>query len=135
MFIDEFGGREYPTVILLAPMKVSGMDLYSLMQSHFRSECHIIAPDQGGHGQAGGYHSAQEEFPRLHAERGACDSTGIPALWLHGGGDKGLCGAGRTVYEAGVRADTQRERYPVRILSAPNTLPGWKAVRLPPRAA
>ena len=37
MFIDKFGGREYPTVILLAPMKVSGMDLYSLMRPHFRN--------------------------------------------------------------------------------------------------
>ena len=31
MFIHEFGNRDDPTVILLAPMMVSGTDLYALM--------------------------------------------------------------------------------------------------------
>ena len=37
MFINEFGGRENPTVILLAPMMVSGSDLYNLMKPNFET--------------------------------------------------------------------------------------------------
>ena len=32
-------------------MMVSGSDLYNLMKPNFKGGCHIIAPDQGGHGQ------------------------------------------------------------------------------------
>ena len=62
MFIHEFGNRDDPTVILLAPMMVSGTDLYALMSPHFTGTYHFIAPDQGGHGKAGAYTSADEEY-------------------------------------------------------------------------
>ena len=67
MFINEFGSRDHPTMILLAPMMVSGTDLHNLMQPHLKGEYHIIAPDQGGHGKAGGYRSAEEEYQTLRA--------------------------------------------------------------------
>ena len=50
MSISEFGCRDDPTVIFLATMMVSGTDLHDLMQPHFRGDHHIIAPDQGRHG-------------------------------------------------------------------------------------
>ena len=65
MFIHEFGNRDDPTVILLAPMMVSGTDLYALMSPHFNGTYHFIAPDQGGHGKAGAYTSADEEYREL----------------------------------------------------------------------
>ena len=65
MFIHEYGSKEYPTVILLAPMMVSGEDLYNLMTPYIRGNYHIIAPDQGGHGNAGPYISAEEEYEAL----------------------------------------------------------------------
>ena len=67
MFINEFGCRDNPTVILLAPMMVSGTNLHNLMQPHFKGDYHIIAPDQGGHGKAGAYHSAEEEYQTLRS--------------------------------------------------------------------
>lgn len=67
MFINEYGRRDDPTVILLAPMMVSGTDLYELMKPYFKSSYHTIAPDQGGHGKAGGYHSAEEEYQTLRS--------------------------------------------------------------------
>ena len=65
MYIHEYGSRDNPTIILLAPMMVSGADLYSLMSPHLMGEYHIIAPDQGGHGKAGAYISADEEYQTL----------------------------------------------------------------------
>ncbi len=65
MFINEYGSRDNPTVILLAPMMVSGSDLHHLMAPHFRGMYHIIAPDQGGHGKADSYISADEEYKTL----------------------------------------------------------------------
>ncbi len=53
MFIHEYGRKEDPLVLLLAPMMVSGEDLYRLMHPHFTDNYHFIAPDQGGHGKAG----------------------------------------------------------------------------------
>ena len=67
MYINEYGSRDDPTVILLAPMMVSGSDLYNLMKPCFRRNYHIVAPDQGGHGQAGGYRSADEEYQTLRS--------------------------------------------------------------------
>ena len=75
MFINEFGSRDYPTVILLAPMMVSGTDLYHLMQPFFPGDYHFIAPDQGGHGNAKGYISPQEEYQTLRL------STALPWVW------------------------------------------------------
>ena len=65
MFIHEYGSRDDPTVILLAPMMVSGSDLYDLMRPYLKGAYHIIAPDQGGHGRAGAYISADDEFRAL----------------------------------------------------------------------
>ena len=65
MFINEFGNRDDPTVILLAPMMISGSDLHDQMAQHFQGSYHIIAPDQGGHGKAGAYVSADEEYRTL----------------------------------------------------------------------
>lgn len=62
MFINEYGNRNDPTVILLAPMMISGSDLYGQMSPFFQGSYHIIAPDQGGHGKAGAYISADEEY-------------------------------------------------------------------------
>ena len=65
MYINEYGNKEDPVVILLAPMMVSGSDLYELMSPYFTKAYHIIAPDQGGHGKAGAYVSADEEYKSL----------------------------------------------------------------------
>ena len=67
MFINEYGNREEPTIILLAPMMVSGADLYHRMKSYFHNAYHVIAPDQGGHGKAGAYISADEEYQTLRS--------------------------------------------------------------------
>lgn len=65
MFIHEYGSRDDPTVLLLAPMMVTGPNLYHLMKPFFTASYHIVAPDQGGHGKAGAYHSADEEYQAL----------------------------------------------------------------------
>ena len=65
MFIHEYGSKEDPLVLLLAPMMVSGEDLYQLMHPFFKHNYHYIAPDQGGHGKAGAYISADEEYKTL----------------------------------------------------------------------
>ena len=65
MFINEYGNRNDPTVILLAPMMISGTDLYGQMSPYFQGTYHFIVPDQGGHGKAGAYLSADEEYQTL----------------------------------------------------------------------
>jgi pimeloyl-ACP methyl ester carboxylesterase len=65
MFINEYGNKGDPTIVLLAPMMVSGSDLYELMKPYFKGAYHVIAPDQGGHGKAGAYISADEEYRAL----------------------------------------------------------------------
>ena len=65
MYINEYGGRDDPTVILLAPMMISGAELYDRMRPYFQGSCHIIAPDQGGHGKAGAYSGAEAEDAAL----------------------------------------------------------------------
>lgn len=65
MLINEYGNRGDPLVLLLAPMMVSGSDLYQLMSPYFKGHYHVIAPDQGGHGKAGAYVSADEEYQTL----------------------------------------------------------------------
>lgn len=65
MYINEYGDKCSPTIILLAPMMISGEDIYALMSPHFKGEYHIIAPDQGGHGRAGVYISADDEYSQL----------------------------------------------------------------------
>ncbi len=68
MYINEYGDKCSPTIILLAPMMISGKDIYALMSPHFKGEYHIIAPDQGGHGGAGVYISADEELIAITKE-------------------------------------------------------------------
>ena len=67
MFINEYGNKKDPIVLLLAPMMVSGEDLYQLMHPYFYKEYHFIAPDQGGHGKAGSYINADEEYKTLRS--------------------------------------------------------------------
>jgi len=52
MYINEYGDPKNPKLILLAPMMVSGSDIYDLMSPYFKGEYYIIVPDQGGHGKA-----------------------------------------------------------------------------------
>ena len=87
MFIHEFGNRDDPTVILLAPMMVSGTDLYALMSPHFNGTYHFIAPDQGGHGKAGAYTSADEEYREL---KGFLLETGCTRIELVYGASLGV---------------------------------------------
>ena len=42
MFINEYGDKNNPLVLLLAPMMVSGEDLYQLMHPFFKHEYHYI---------------------------------------------------------------------------------------------
>ncbi len=65
MYVNEYGTPGNPVIVLLAPMMVSGSDLYELMSPHFSRDYHVIAPDQGGHGKAGAYVSAEEEYDCL----------------------------------------------------------------------
>ena len=65
MFINEYGNPDDPAVILLAPMMVSGSDLYERMSPYFHGSYFFISPDQGGHGKAGNYISANEEYLTL----------------------------------------------------------------------
>lgn len=67
MFIHEYGDPANPKIILLAPMMVSGADLYRLMSPYFGGDYCIISPDQGGHGQAGAYTGADAEYRELKA--------------------------------------------------------------------
>lgn len=65
MYINEYGDPNDPKLILLAPMMVSGLDLYNLMSPYLKASYFIIAPDQGGHGKAGAYISADDEYRQL----------------------------------------------------------------------
>lgn len=67
MYIHEFGDRTHPTIILLAPMMLTGSDLYREMAPYFKGQYHVIAPDLGGHGLSGRYISAHEEYRQLKA--------------------------------------------------------------------
>jgi hypothetical protein len=49
MYINEYGNKNDPLILLLAQMMVSGEQLYQLMQPYFKENDHFIAPDQGGH--------------------------------------------------------------------------------------
>ena len=41
MYINEYGSRSDPSIILLAPMMVSGRDLYNMMKPYFKGNYHI----------------------------------------------------------------------------------------------
>jgi len=65
MYINQYGNPDDPVIILLAPMMVSGADLYELMYPYFTKSYYVISPDQGGHGNAGAYISADDEYAAL----------------------------------------------------------------------
>lgn len=67
MYINEYGDAGAPKVILLAPMLVSGQELYTIMRPYFEGSYCFIAPDQGGHGRAGAYTGADSEYAGLKA--------------------------------------------------------------------
>ena len=65
MYINEYGNPNDPKLILLAPMMISGANLHDLMCPYLKRDYFIIAPDQGGHGKAGAYISADDEYRQL----------------------------------------------------------------------
>ncbi|SEI57373.1 alpha/beta fold hydrolase [Streptococcus equinus] len=65
MYFHEFGDSSLPKIVLLAPMMISGENLYHLVKPYLKGEYCIIAPDQGGHGKAGKYISADDEYRQL----------------------------------------------------------------------
>ena len=44
MYTNEYGNREDPTIILLAPMMVSGENLYEIMSPHLRDNTISFSP-------------------------------------------------------------------------------------------
>ena len=65
MYVNEFGDKDKPVIVMLAPMMLSGLDLYNLIHPYLKGEYRIISPDQGGHGRAGAYVSADDEYQQL----------------------------------------------------------------------
>ncbi len=65
MYINEYGNPENPKLLLLAPMMISGTNMKNLVKPYLKGEYFIIAPDQGGHGKAGAYVSADIEYRQL----------------------------------------------------------------------
>lgn len=102
MFINEYGSRDNPTMILLAPMMVSGSDLYNLMKPYFTGTYHIIAPDQGGHGKADGYTSADEEYRTLRSFLLEIGCTEIALLY---GASLGVAVAWRLFFDPAFHID------------------------------
>lgn len=102
MYINEYGNKEDPVVILLAPMMVSGSDLYELMSPYFTKAYHIIAPDQGGHGKAGAYVSADEEYKSLKAY---LTEKGIKEIKLVYGASLGVAVAYRLFLDTDFKVD------------------------------
>ena len=81
MFINEYGDTNAPKIILLAPMMISGKDIYNILSPHFKDTYCFIAPDQGGHGKAGNYISADEEYKTLKHYLLDNDYTDIDLLY------------------------------------------------------
>ena len=76
MLINEYGDKNDPLVLLLAPMMVSGEDLYQLMHPYFKQNYHYIPPDQGGHGKPGADFKRQftvESYRRFFLDAGYPD--------------------------------------------------------------
>jgi pimeloyl-ACP methyl ester carboxylesterase len=102
MYINEYGNKEYPVVILLAPMMVSGSDLYELLSPYFTKAYHIIAPDQGGHGKSGAYVSADEEYKSLKVY---LTKNGIKEIKLVYGASLGVAVAYRLFLDPDFKVD------------------------------
>ncbi len=80
MFINEYGDNNNPLVLLLAPMMVSGEDLYQLMHPFFKHEYHYIAPDQGGHEK--GVKMKIYEFGKEHTRSFAMFQCAVEPWWV-----------------------------------------------------
>lgn len=65
MYIHEYGDSSLPTVILLHPMEITGENIYNIMSKYLKGNYHIIAPDQGGHGQSEPYKDCKTEAAEL----------------------------------------------------------------------
>ena len=65
IYVHEYGDPSDPLIVLLAPMLLSGEDIYNIVSPHLKGKYFIIAPDQGGHGNAGRYVSAESEYREL----------------------------------------------------------------------
>ena len=63
--VHEYGDPADPLIVLLAPMLLSGEDMYNIVSPHLEGKYFIVAPDQGGHGDAGRYVSAESEYREL----------------------------------------------------------------------
>ena len=70
MYINVFGELQDPVIVLIHPTMLTGEQLYRLFSPYFTGKYCFIAPDQGGHGKAGNYISADsvELLAKLQAE-------------------------------------------------------------------
>ncbi|MBQ5330596.1 MAG: hypothetical protein J6F31_05030 [Oscillospiraceae bacterium] len=62
MFINSFGDKKDPAVVLLPPMMISGSYAYETAAPYFKGRYFIIAPDHGGHGQSERYTNVHDEY-------------------------------------------------------------------------
>ena len=65
MYINVFGELQDPVIVLIHPTMLTGEQLYQLFSPYFTGKYCFIAPDQGGHGKAGNYISADDEYAGL----------------------------------------------------------------------
>ncbi len=65
MYINTYGNKKDPVILLLAPILVCGENIYQLMKPYFASPYYVIAPDHGGHGNAGCYVGLGDESKEL----------------------------------------------------------------------
>ena len=102
MYVKEFGEKDKPTIVMLAPMMVSGQDLYNLISPYLNGAYRIISPDQGGHGKAGAYVSAEDEYLQL---KRYLKSQGIKDIKLIYGASLGVAVAYRLVMDSDFNVD------------------------------
>ena len=102
MYMKEFGEKDRPTIGMLAPMMVSGQDLYNLISPYLKGAYRMISPDQGGHGKAGAYVSADNEYLQL---KQYLKSQGIKDIKLVYGASLGVAVAYRLVMDSDFNVD------------------------------
>ncbi len=90
MYIHEYGDPAAPKLLCLHPLLITGDDLYQAVIPYLRGSYCIIAPDQGGHGQSGPYHSLREEVDYL---RQYLLDEGNPEIQLLYGASMGVSAA------------------------------------------
>ena len=61
MYIHTFGRQDCPAILLLHPMGLPGEALFGIFREFVPDDSFVIFPDQGGHGQSGGYESVEAE--------------------------------------------------------------------------